>query len=164
MENAVYHVPALLEETIELLEIKPDGVYVDLTFGGGGHSRAILERLSAKGRLFAFDQDSDVRANLPEDPRITFVESNFRFMRGALRWRGVEQVDGILADLGVSSHHFDTQERGFSFRFDAPLDMRMNRRAKLSAREVLNDYDLETLSSLLNVTVSWIRRGGLPGV
>lgn len=148
MENAVYHVPALLEETIELLEIKPDGVYVDLTFGGGGHSRAILERLSTEGRLFAFDQDSDARANLPEDPRITFVESNFRFMRGALRWRGIEQVDGILADLGVSSHHFDTQERGFSFRFDAPLDMRMNRRAKLSAREVLNDYDLETLSSL----------------
>ena len=148
MENAVYHVPALLEETIELLEINPDGVYVDLTFGGGGHSRAILEQLSDKGRLFAFDQDNDARVNVPDDERITFVESNFRFMRGALRWRGIEQVDGILADLGVSSHHFDTQERGFSFRFDAPLDMRMNRRAKLSAREVLNDYDLETLSSL----------------
>lgn len=148
MENAIYHVPALLEETIELLEINPDGVYVDLTFGGGGHSRAILDRLSSKGRLYAFDQDSDARANVPDDKRIIFVESNFRFMRGALRWRGVERVDGVLADLGVSSHHFDTQERGFSFRFDAPLDMRMNRRAKLSAREVLNDYDLETLASL----------------
>lgn len=136
-----YHVPVMLDESIELLDIRPGGTYVDVTFGGGGHSRGILERLSDGGRLFAFDQDRDARRNLPDDPRLVFVESNFRFMRGWLRCHGVERVDGILADLGVSSHHFDTRERGFSFRFDAPLDMRMNQRARLSAADVVNRYE-----------------------
>lgn len=136
-----YHVPVMLDESIELLDIRPGGTYVDVTFGGGGHSRGILERLSDSGRLFAFDQDRDARRNLPDDPRLVFVESNFRFMRGWLRCHGVERVDGILADLGVSSHHFDTRERGFSFRFDAPLDMRMNQRARLSAADVVNRYE-----------------------
>ena len=123
---SVYHVPVLFDESLEGLAIRPAGIYVDLTFGGGGHSRGILHRLGPQGRLFAFDQDRDARANLPEDPRLTFVESNFRFMHTWLRYYGIERVDGILADLGVSSHHFDTQQRGFSFRYDAPLDMRMN--------------------------------------
>jgi len=136
-----YHVPVMLDESIELLDIRPGGTYVDVTFGGGGHSRGILERLSDGGRLFAFDQDRDARRNLPDDPRLVFVESNFRFMRGWLRCHGVERVDGILADLGVSSHHFDTRQRGFSFRFDAPLDMRMNQRARLSAADVVNRYE-----------------------
>ncbi|MFQ8826519.1 MAG: 16S rRNA (cytosine(1402)-N(4))-methyltransferase [Alistipes sp.] len=136
-----YHVPVMLDESIELLDIRPGGTYVDVTFGGGGHSRSILERLSGSGRLFAFDQDRDARRNLPDDPRLVFVESNFRFMRGWLRCHGVERVDGILADLGVSSHHFDTRERGFSFRFDAPLDMRMNQRAALTAADIVNGYD-----------------------
>ena len=136
-----YHVPVMLDESIELLDIRPGGTYVDVTFGGGGHSRGILERLSDSGRLFAFDQDRDARRNLPDDPRLVFVESNFRFMRGWLRCHGVERVDGILADLGVSSHHFDTRQRGFSFRFDAPLDMRMNQRARLSAADVVNRYE-----------------------
>ena len=136
-----YHVPVLFAESIDLLNIRPDGMYVDLTFGGGGHSRGILERLSAKGRLLGFDQDSDARRNVPDDARFTFIESNFRFMRGQLRLHGYEQVDGVLADLGVSSHHFDTRQRGFSFRFDAPLDMRMNQRARLSAADVVNRYE-----------------------
>ena len=147
MEN--YHIPVLAEESVELLDIKSDGVYVDLTFGGGGHSGLILSRLGKKGRLFSFDQDADAKANVPDDKRFTFVESNFRFMRGQLRALGVEQVDGVLADLGVSSHHFDTRERGFSFRFDAPLDMRMNQRGKLTAAAVVNGYDAETLTGLL---------------
>ena len=138
-----YHVPVLFAESIDLLNIRPDGMYVDLTFGGGGHSRGILERLSAKGRLLGFDQDSDARRNVPDDARFTFIESNFRFMRGQLRLHGYEQVDGVLADLGVSSHHFDTRQRGFSFRFDAPLDMRMNQRARLSAADVVNRYELD---------------------
>ena len=136
-----YHVPVLFAESIDLLNIRSGGVYVDLTFGGGGHSRGILERLSAKGRLLGFDQDSDARRNVPDDARFTFIESNFRFMRGQLRLHGYEQVDGVLADLGVSSHHFDTRQRGFSFRFDAPLDMRMNQRARLSAADVVNRYE-----------------------
>ena len=136
-----YHVPVLFAESIDLLNIRPDGMYVDLTFGGGGHSRGILERLSAKGRLLGFDQDSDARRNVPDDARFTFIESNFRFMRGQLRLHGYEQVDGVLADLGVSSHHFDTRQRGFSFRFDAPRDMRMNQRARLSAADVVNRYE-----------------------
>ena len=144
-----YHVPVMLDESIELLDIRPGGTYVDVTFGGGGHSRGILERLSDGGRLFAFDQDRDARRNLPDDPRLVFVESNFRFMRGWLRCRGVERVDGILADLGVSSHHFDTRERGFSFRFDAPLDMRMNQRAALTAADVVNKYDHAALTRIL---------------
>lgn len=144
-----YHVPVMLDESIELLDIRPGGTYVDVTFGGGGHSRGILERLSDGGRLFAFDQDRDARRNLPDDPRLVFVESNFRFMRGWLRCHGVERVDGILADLGVSSHHFDTRERGFSFRFDAPLDMRMNQRAALTAADVVNKYDHAALTRIL---------------
>ncbi|WP_297450834.1 16S rRNA (cytosine(1402)-N(4))-methyltransferase RsmH [uncultured Alistipes sp.] len=144
-----YHVPALFEESMDALAIRPDGTYVDLTFGGGGHSRGILQRLSAKGRLFGFDQDRDARANVPRDDRFRFVESNFRFMRGWLRALGVEGVDGILADLGVSSHHFDTQRRGFSFRFDAPLDMRMNQRAGFSAADVIGTYDRQRLTRIL---------------
>ena len=144
-----YHVPVMLDESIELLDIRPGGTYVDVTFGGGGHSRGILERLSDSGRLFAFDQDRDARRNLPDDPRLVFVESNFRFMRGWLRCHGVERVDGILADLGVSSHHFDTRERGFSFRFDAPLDMRMNRDDALTAYEIVNTWPREELRRIL---------------
>ena len=145
---SVYHVPVLFEESLDGLDIRPDGVYVDLTFGGGGHSRGILQRLGPQGRLYAFDQDRDARANLPEDSRLTFVESNFRFMHTWLRYLGVER-DGILADLGVSSHHFDTQQRGFSFRYDAPLDMRMNQRAQLTAADVVNNYDHVRLTAIL---------------
>ena len=144
-----YHVPVLLEESVDALDIRPDGVYVDLTFGGGGHSREILRRLSRRGRLVAFDQARDACENVPDDPRLTFVESNFRFMRGWLRCLGVGPVDGILADLGVSSHHFDTQRRGFSFRFDAPLDMRMNQRARVTAADVVNGYDSGALTRIL---------------
>ena len=144
-----YHVPVLFAESIDLLNIRSGGVYVDLTFGGGGHSRGILERLSVKGRLLGFDQDSDARRNVPDDARFTFIESNFRFMRGQLRLHGYEQVDGVLADLGVSSHHFDTRQRGFSFRFDAPLDMRMNQRAALTAADVVNKYDHAALTRIL---------------
>lgn len=144
-----YHIPVLAEESVQLLDIKPDGVYVDLTFGGGGHSRIILSKLGKKGRLFSFDQDADARANVPDDKRFTFVESNFRFMRGQLRALGVTRVDGVLADLGVSSHHFDTRERGFSFRFDAQLDMRMNQRGKLTAATVVNSYTAEKLTEIL---------------
>ncbi len=143
-----YHVPVLLEESIELLDINPSGVYVDLTFGGGGHSRHILSKLDAKGRLYSFDQDLDTHANHPQDERFNFVESNFRFLRGALRYRGIEQVDGILADLGVSSHHFDAVERGFSFRGDAPLDMRMNQRGVLTAEMIVNNYSNEELTRI----------------
>ena len=120
MENVSYHVPVLLEASVDLLDIAADGVYADLTFGGGGHSRHILSKLGDKGRLYSFDQDRDTLANAPKDDRFHYVASNFRFLRGALRWRGVEAVDGILADLGVSSHHFDELERGFSFRGEAP--------------------------------------------
>lgn len=143
-----YHIPVMLEECMELLDIKADGTYVDLTFGGGGHSREILSRLDAKGRLVSFDQDRDARANIIKDKRLMFVESNFRFMRGALRLHGITQVDGILADLGVSSHHFDTQERGFSFRFDAPLDMRMNQRATFTAEKLINTYTNDQLKQI----------------
>ena len=121
-----YHTPVLLEESVGLLSVDPAGTYVDLTFGGGGHSRRILSLLGSEGRLYGFDQDRDTLANRPDDGRFHYVESNFRFLRAALRLRGVAQVDGILADLGVSSHHFDAVERGFSFRGTAPLDMRMN--------------------------------------
>ena len=144
----MYHVPALLEETLEGLDIKPGGTYVDATFGGGGHSRAILSRLGADGRLLAFDQDEDVLPNVPDDPRFTFVRSNFKYLKNFLRYHGVEQVDGLLADLGVSSHHFDEAERGFSFRFDGELDMRMNRHAALTAAEVLNTYPAERLADV----------------
>jgi 16S rRNA (cytosine1402-N4)-methyltransferase len=144
-----YHTPVLPEESVELLDIKPDGVYADLTFGGGGHSCAILRRLGPDGRLFGFDQDSEARANIPDDSRFTFVEGNFRFMRGLLRDRGVTQIDGVLADLGVSSHHFDTAGRGFSFRADAPLDMRMNRGATLTAAGVVNNYETARLIAIM---------------
>ena len=144
-----YHVPVLLEESVRLLDVRPDGVYADLTFGGGGHSRRILSLLGPRGRLYGFDQDADTRANCPDDPRFCYVESNFRFLRGALRLRGVRQVDGILADLGVSSHHFDDVERGFSFRGEAPLDMRMNRRGRLTAADVVNGYTAEELTRIL---------------
>lgn len=144
-----YHTPVLLKESAGLLDIAPDGTYVDLTFGGGGHSRYILDRLGPKGRLYAFDQDKDTLANCPDDARFHYVESNFRFMRGALRLRGVTQVDGILADLGVSSHHFDTVERGFSFRGEAPLDMRMNQRGALTAASLVNTYSNEELTRVL---------------
>ncbi|MDE6569687.1 MAG: 16S rRNA (cytosine(1402)-N(4))-methyltransferase RsmH [Alistipes sp.] len=144
-----YHTPVLLEQSVGLLNIRPDGTYVDLTFGGGGHSRRILELLGPDGRLYGFDQDSDTRANCPDDPRFHYVESNFRFLRGALRLRGVTQVDGILADLGVSSHHFDAVERGFSFRGEAPLDMRMNRRGVRTAADVVNGASAEELTRIL---------------
>ena len=148
MSEPAYHIPALLPQTLECLDIKPDGIYVDATFGGGGHSRAILERLGPDGRLIAFDQDLDAAANAPDDPRFTFVRSNFRYMRNFLRYHGVERVDGILADLGVSFHHFDDAGRGFSFRADAPLDMRMNQKAPLTAAQLLERYDVRDLTSL----------------
>lgn len=147
MEN--YHVPVMLQESMEGLAIKPDGTYVDLTFGGGGHSRAILERLSPKGRLYSFDQDRDVLPNVPDDPRLTFVQSNFRYLANFLRFYQTGPVDGILADLGVSSHHFDEMQRGFSFRFDGPLDMRMNQRSTLTAWKVVNEYSEEALADVL---------------
>ncbi len=148
--NSSYHTPVLLEEAIELLDIKSDGVYADLTFGGGGHSRRILESLGENGRLYSFDQDSDTKANAPEDSRFNYVESNFRFLRSALRLRGVTKVDGILADLGVSSHHFDSLPRGFSFRGSAPLDMRMNQRGGETAADVVNNRTEEELATILS--------------
>lgn len=144
-----YHVPVLACESVDALAVRPDGVYVDLTFGGGGHTRQILSRLGKRGTLVAFDQDADAAANLPDDPRVRFIRSNFRFMRACLRLHGIERADGILADLGVSSHHFDTEERGFSFRFDSRLDMRMNRDAELTAFEVVNRYPVARLIAVL---------------
>lgn len=146
MKNEVYHIPALLNETIEGLNIKPSGIYVDVTFGGGGHSRAILE--ANAGRLFSFDQDADALANAIDDERWTFVHSNFRYLRNWLDFYGVTAIDGLLADLGVSFHHFDCPERGFSFRFSAPLDMRMNQTAKRTAADVVNTYSEEDLAQL----------------
>jgi 16S rRNA (cytosine1402-N4)-methyltransferase len=133
------------------LQIRPDGTYVDVTFGGGGHSRAILERLSPKGHLYSFDQDPDAERNAPVDERFTFVRSNFRYLSNFLRYYGVKRIDGLLADLGVSSHHLDDATRGFAFRFDAPLDMRMNTRAGMTAAELLAQYDEEQISRLLNL-------------
>jgi len=145
-----YHTPALLEASIDGLSLRPDGVYVDATFGGGGHSREILRRLGPEGRLYAFDQDEDAQANLPDDGRLVFVHGNFRYLKNFMRYHGVEQIDGLLADLGVSSHHFDDEGRGFSFRFDdGALDMRMNRRASLRAADVLATYSQEELASVL---------------
>lgn len=147
MKNEVaYHIPAMLNETIEGLDIKPSGIYVDVTFGGGGHSRAILE--ANAGRLFSFDQDADALANAIDDERWTFVHSNFRYLRNWLDFYGVTAIDGLLADLGVSFHHFDCPERGFSFRFSAPLDMRMNQTAKRTAADVVNTYSEEDLAQL----------------
>ena len=157
--NEVYHIPTMLTETIEGLNIKPDGVYVDVTFGGGGHSRAILrrmdeiknEKLKIKncGLLFSFDQDADAVANAIDDERWTFVHSNFRYLRNWMDYYGVEGIDGLLADLGVSFHHFDCPERGFSFRFSAPLDMRMNQTAKRTAADIVNGYSEEELAKVL---------------
>lgn len=144
----VYHIPVLLKETVDGLNINPDGVYVDVTFGGGGHSREILSRLSLKGHLYSFDQDEDAEQNIIQDKRFTFVRSNFRYIKNWMRYYGIEQVDGILADLGVSSHHFDAQERGFSFRFDAPLDMRMNQKAQRTAADILNEYSESQLADI----------------
>ena len=133
-----YHVPVLLKESVDGLDIRSGGLYLDLTFGGGGHSAEILRRMDGDARLMGFDQDEDAEANVPEDERFIFVNHNFRYFRNFMRYYGWERVDGILADLGVSSHEFDEAERGFSFRFDAALDMRMNRRDRLTAAEVLN--------------------------
>ena len=145
----VYHTPALLNESVDGLNIRPDGVYVDVTFGGGGHSREILKRLGKRGRLIAFDQDRDAVKNAPDDPRFIFVRSNCRFLRNFLRYHNVDAVDGLLADLGVSFHHFDDPGRGFSFRFEGALDMRMNRDAGMTAADILNEYPEERLSDLL---------------
>lgn len=148
MNQEVYHIPALLPQVIQGLDIKPDGCYVDATFGGGGHSREILARLDGNGHLYSFDQDEDARANAFDDPRFTFVYGNFRFLRNFLRYYGVNWVDGILADLGVSFHHFDDAGRGFSFRGNGPLDMRMNRNASRSAAWVVNNYTEEQLADM----------------
>ena len=138
----------LRQETVDGLGIKPDGIYADMTFGGGGHSREILSRLGKEGRLYSFDQDEDAERNIVNDPRLTFVRSNFRYLKNWMRYYGVEQLDGVLADLGVSSHHLDAEDRGFSFRFEAPLDMRMNTRAGLNAADVLNTYSEEQLADV----------------
>ena len=144
----MYHKPVLLAESVDALVNNPDGVYVDVTFGGGGHSREILSRLSEKGRLFSFDQDSDALNNAIEDPRFTLINQNFRFLENSLLMYGVTQVDGVLGDLGVSSHQFDKAERGFSIRSDAPLDMRMNNMQSLDAQSVVNDYEEELLADI----------------
>lgn len=151
-EQATYHIPALLTETINGLEIKPNGTYVDVTFGGGGHSRAILSHLDSDGRLFSFDQDMDAYANRIDDPRFTFIHGNFRFLSNFLRYHKVTEVDGILADLGVSFHHFDDGERGFSFRYgEGVLDMRMNRDDSLNARKVIAEYDVDALTRMFKL-------------
>ena len=149
MSETVYHIPALLNECIDGLNIKPNGVYVDVTFGGGGHSRAIMENLDKNGHLYGFDQDQDAIANAIDDKRFTFVYSNFAYISNFLRYHKVKQVDGILADLGVSFHHFDESDRGFSFRFDGTLDMRMNRKSENDARKVIATYDEERLADIL---------------
>lgn len=149
---ATYHIPVLLSESVAGLVVNESGVYVDATFGGGGHSREILSKLSPEGRLFSFDQDADAERNCPtDDARFTFVRSNFRYLTNWMRYHGVEQLDGVMADLGVSSHHFDDETRGFSFRFEAPLDMRMNGRAGRTAADVVNTYDEERLASLFRL-------------
>ena len=147
-----YHVPVMLHPSVDALDLQPGGTYVDVTFGGGGHSREILRRMDAGAHLYSFDQDADAERNIPQgDSRFTFVRSNFRFLANWMRYYGVEAVDGILADLGVSSHHFDDETRGFSFRFDAPLDMRMNARDGMTAAQVVNTYDEERLADLLRL-------------
>ena len=155
MKNEEYHIPVLLGQSVDGLDVRPGGVYVGGSFGGGGHSREILSRLSADGHLYSFDQDADAEKNasrgegsLGEDPRFTFVRSNFRYLKNWMRYYGVEHIDGVLADLGVSSHHFDDETRGFSFRFDAPIDMRMNKRAGMTAADVLNEYEEESLADV----------------
>jgi len=151
-----YHIPVLLNESIDGLNIQPGGIYVDVTMGGGGHSHEILKRLDANAHLYSFDQDADAEANLKQnhgddllnDERFTFVRSNFRYLKNWMRYHGVEQIDGLLADLGVSSHHFDDESRGFSFRFESPLDMRMNKRSSKTAAEIVNNYAEEALADI----------------
>lgn len=151
-----YHIPVLLNESIDGLNIQPGGIYVDVTMGGGGHSHEILKRLDANAHLYSFDQDADAEANLKQnhgddllnDERFTFVRSNFRYLKNWMRYHGVEQIDGLLADLGVSSHHFDDESRGFSFRFDSPLDMRMNKRSSKTAADIVNNYAEEALADI----------------
>lgn len=147
----VYHIPAMLPETIQGLNIQPNGIYVDVTFGGGGHSRAMMECLQDGGRLFSFDQDKDALRNAIDDKRWTFVHSNFRYLRNWMDYYGIRQIDGLLADLGVSFHHFDCPERGFSFRFSAPLDMRMNQTAKHTAADIVNTYSEEQLANIFRL-------------
>ena len=147
-QKAMYHIPAMLNESIDGLNINPSGVYIDVTFGGGGHSREILNHLGVNGRLLGFDQDEEAITNVVDDDRFTFVRSNFRYLRNFLRYHGIEHVDGIIADLGVSSHHFDDSQRGFSFRFSGNLDMRMNRGAKINAADVLNEYHKDQLADV----------------
>ena len=146
-----YHVPVLLHESIDGLAIKSGGIYVDVTFGGGGHSKEILRRLDGKAHLYSFDQDPDAEKNIVNDDRFTFVRSNFRYLKNWMRYYGVDHIDGLLADLGVSSHHFDDETRGFSFRFDAPLDMRMNKRAGATAADILNTCDEEQLADIFYI-------------
>ena len=158
-ESTTYHIPVLLKESVDALVGNDEGTYVDTTFGGGGHSREILSRLGENGRLFSFDQDTDAEENalkkredgicLSTDPRWTFVRSNFRYLKNWMRYHGIDGVDGILADLGVSSHHFDDESRGFSFRFDGPLDMRMNKRGGTTAADIVNDYEEERIADIL---------------
>ena len=143
-----YHVPVLLDESINGLNLHPDGVYIDVTFGGGGHSREILRRLPQGSRLFSFDQDADAERNIVDDDRFTFVRSNFRYLKNWMRYYEIDHIDGLLADLGGSSHHFDDESRGFSFRFDAPLDMRMNKRADKTAADIVAEYDEEALADI----------------
>ena len=143
-----YHIPVLLHESIEGMHIHPKGIYVDVTFGGGGHSKEILRQMDSESRLFSFDQDPDAEKNIVDDKRFTFVRSNFRYLHNFLRYYRVEKVDAILADLGVSSHHFDDSERGFSFRFDGKLDMRMNKRAGITAADIVNTYEEERLANV----------------
>lgn len=149
MKVETYHVPVLLKESVDGLDIKPNGIYVDVTFGGGGHSKEILHRLGHGGHLYSFDQDADAEANIKgEDERFTFVLSNFRWLRNWMRYYGIEHIDGLLADLGVSSHHFDDAERGFSFRYDAPLDMRMNKQGGKTAADIVNNDSEEHLADV----------------
>ncbi len=151
MPIETYHIPALLKESINGLDIKPEGIYADVTFGGGGHSRAIMSALGPEGRLYGFDQDIDAQANFINDSRFTFVYSNFRFLRNFMLYYGVEHLDGIMADLGVSFHHFDSPDRGFSFRADGPLDMRMNRNATLTAAKIIDEYTVDQLTQLFRL-------------
>lgn len=161
MPDSAYHIPALLPEAIQLLDIKPDGTYIDATFGGGGHSRAIIEALGPEGHLYSFDRDIDAYANRIDDPRFTFVHSNFRYVENFMRYHRASKIDGILADLGVSFHHFDSSERGFSFRADAPLDMRMNRKADRTAAMILAEADEETIKDTLRAYADLKRPGNV---
>lgn len=156
-----YHLPVLLAESVDALNIKPDGVYVDVTFGGGGHSKEILKRLGKEGKLFAFDQDPDAASNIIDDERFVLIPQNFRFMKNWLGVNGVKSVDGVLADLGVSSHQFDSEQRGFSIRFDAPLDMRMDKKRTLTAEQIVNEYAWEELAQMLRQYGEVEKAGGV---